>query len=501
MNRNLSKASVLLPFLLLIIFSLPFRFYNYTYPLLDAFNFRQAQTATIALNFYTNGINFFQTELDIFGTGKERFLTLEFPLYEVIVSLFYKVFLFNDIWGRVVSILSGYVGAWYVYKLTLLFLKERKIAFFASFFFLFTPLSMFYQRTFMIDPFIITILLIGFYHSTKWICFNNSRDYIIGMLFLTIGFIHKGLYGPFWLLPIVMIYLKNHHSKTSRSKFLLLTLLPLGILFLWQQHVNSINMLAGHGFFTTDSTSHREWNFGTLSERLDIQAWGFRLRQLFEGVFLKPGLALFLLGLASLKKYKYSVIFLSWIFSACVYFVVLFHIQMQNYYQLILVPIFSIPMAIGTVRILNWGTQKLLPIGKQFTVFIIISAVFCSIYAWKSWMNIFPSYFVDWSWNDRLLSISRVTKSSQKGIFLSAGYDWNSVYTYIPKRKMLLVSVEDLDGESVFQWKKEGYSFLVLHSQDSYESYIKNFNRVYDPDLFSGLKKLSNNQEFTVYQL
>ncbi|HPP13462.1 MAG TPA: hypothetical protein PKW42_12105, partial [bacterium] len=50
---------------------LPFYFYQIQQPLLDTYSFRQTQTATIARNFYRHGIDFFKTELDIFGPGEE----------------------------------------------------------------------------------------------------------------------------------------------------------------------------------------------------------------------------------------------------------------------------------------------------------------------------------------------------------------------------------------------------------------------------------------------
>ena len=238
-------------FLLLILIAVPFRLYHLTYPILDSFNFRQAQTATFTLNFYKHGINLFQTELDIFGIGRQKYLTLEFPIYEAMVSILYKLFFVSDIWGRIVSIIAGFISAWYLYEIVKLLIKNKKIAIYSVFFFLFAPLNMFYQRAFMIEPTIIALLLAGTFYYLIWVDYQDRKSYFLALVLLTIGFMHKGLYGPFWLLPMAVYYIKKKSIKQIYSfKFLSIIFLPLILLFLWQHHVNNVNLYAGNVFFT-----------------------------------------------------------------------------------------------------------------------------------------------------------------------------------------------------------------------------------------------------------
>ena len=98
-------------------------------------SFRQAQTATVALNFYKEGINPFKSQLDIFGMGKEKYLTLEFPLYQMIVAVLYRLFGVSDIWGRLVSVVFGFIGSIYLYLIVIALLKNTRLAVLAVFFF------------------------------------------------------------------------------------------------------------------------------------------------------------------------------------------------------------------------------------------------------------------------------------------------------------------------------------------------------------------------------
>lgn len=453
-------------FLIVIFFIaifLPFRLYHLDYPLLDAFNFRQTQTATIALNFYKNGIDLFKTEIDIAGIGRERFLTLEFPLYQAIVTILYKSFFFHELWGRVVSISAGFIAALYLYKLVRLILRNDKLAVLSSFFFLAVPLNLFYQRSFMIEPTIIAVLLIGLYHYCQWVLKRDRLSFFASLIFLTLGFVQKGLYGPFWLLPMTVLYIKKYSLKRVFDfRFLIIALFPLLVLFFWQDHINRLNTQSGHYFFTSYNLGHLEWNFGTLRERFLWPLWEFKLKQVLNGLFLKPGLLFFMIGFLTLyKKDKYRF-FYCWIFSQIVYFVVLFRIQQQNYYQLIITPITSVFIAYGLLSLVNWF--------KKAVFKNLVIAVVCSIFLLKSWQATLPSFAIDWGWYKQFVKAAEILPETSYGILVTPGVDWNSVYTYYTKRKMKQVTVEQLTPESIEAWKKEGYSFIMLYDYSAYGS-------------------------------
>lgn len=496
-------------FIALILIAVPFRIYHLTYPILDSFNFRQAQTATFALNFYKHGINLFRTELDIFGVGHQKHLTLEFPIYEAIVATLYKLFFVSDVWGRIVSIAAGFIGAWYLYKIVSLLINDKKIAVYSVFFFLFAPLNLFYHRAFMIEPTIIAFLLAGTFYYLKWVNNQDGKSYILALLLLTIGFMHKGLYGPFWLLPMVVYYLNMKSIKQIFSfRYLTVILVPLALLFLWQHHVNNINTYAGHVFFTLNNPGQLEWNFGFLADRLSWSEWSFRLRQVLNGIFLKPGLLFFIIGLFLVQKYDKRNFFLFWMISQFIYFVTLFRIQQQNYYQTIMVPAFSVIMAIGLNYLMDGLHRIILTkfINKSFSSFVSKFSIILllSILIYKSWINTLPSFFIDWDWYQRLQTVKQVLPGNAYGILVTPGVDWNSVYTYIPDRKMLQTSIENITQENLIKWQNLGYSFLILHEYDKYQDYLVKELKIKDNNyqkLIDHYKEVLDIQEFKVYLL
>lgn len=479
---------------------LPFRLYAITNPLIDAPNFRQTQTATVARNFYRNGINLFQTELDIFGIGNEKYLTLEFPLYEAIVTIFYKTFFFSEIWGRIVSVAAGFISGYYLYRLTKLVFRNNKLAIFSYLFFLFIPLNLYYQRAFLMESTVIAFLLSGIYYFCLWCETKKWQHYFLSMITLSLGFVQKGVYGPFWLLPMVVFYLKRYSfRKIFSTRLLLLFLIPLLSLFLWQWHVNLVNTANRQEYFTTTNISHLLWNFGTLEDRLSIKMWSDRLDLLLKGIFLKPGLLFFVLGIFAIFKYSNSNFLYSWLFSAIIYFVTLFRIQSHNYYQMVMTPPIAILIAAGLLSIVQIVNKVLIRINNSFdntyiTAFLLM-IVFMT-FAGRAWQNSRSSYDIDISWYRRMKEVGNSLPKNSYGILVNYGFDWNSVYTYHTDKKMLSVDAVKLTKEDITKWQSQGYSFIVIHDFHKYQNlfqekefsqaidYINQYPQVYKTDDF-----------------
>ena len=88
-----SHAKVLL---YIFLAGLVFRLWGITNPLLDFHSWRQTLTATVAQNFFTDGMNLFSPSTNFISENFE----FEFHLYTFIVALLYKVFGFHDWLGR-----------------------------------------------------------------------------------------------------------------------------------------------------------------------------------------------------------------------------------------------------------------------------------------------------------------------------------------------------------------------------------------------------------------
>lgn len=473
MDKSVKKKTALL-FILLVACVLPYRLIHITEPLNNVTQFRQAQTATIAKNFYLHGITLLQTELDIFGMGKERYLTLEFPLYEAMVALLYFWFSPSDMWGRLVSVVASVIGGWYFYRLVYVITRRTVLSWLSTFFFFTAPINMYYQQDILIEPTIIATLLIGMYYAVRWIQKPCVSSLILGSIFLTLGFVQKGMYGPFWLLSLCWYCWKLRRGKSQGITFVLfMIILPMIFLYLWQFHVNMINTENGHGYFSTVDQEHLLWNFGTFSDRGDPVLWQFRLRNILTGIFLKPTVALFFLGVLFPTLKHLSGFFYVWLFSQVVYFFIFFRIQSHNNYQMILVPVFAYFIALGL-----WKTYRMLriifQISPQFRWMpMALCALSIMFFLWKSNANAQWNSATDREWYGRLMTVSQHVPKDSWGILIHPGNDWNSVYTYFPGLHLKVSGAEHVTPEQMKTWYEQGYRYMILHEYEKYPDYLQ----------------------------
>src|SRR5438034_1292376 len=104
--------------LIAIIFvGLSVRLWRLSIPLLEFYPTRQVQTAEITRNLYFDN-NILQPSVNYFGPGHTVF-ALEFPIYNFVVSVLYKMFGGpNEILGRLFSISGWLLVCYFLYKIT-----------------------------------------------------------------------------------------------------------------------------------------------------------------------------------------------------------------------------------------------------------------------------------------------------------------------------------------------------------------------------------------------
>ncbi|MGB9678201.1 MAG: glycosyltransferase family 39 protein, partial [Candidatus Ratteibacteria bacterium] len=338
--------------LLIFLFFLPILLYHINKPILDTYSFRQTQTATVARNFYKNGINFFKTELDVFGKGEEGILLLEFPVYQAVVCLFYKIFWQSEIWGRVVSIIMAYIGSFFLFKLLFLLTEDLTFSLLTVFLYLSIPINIHFNRTFLMEPTVMMTILGFLYFFTYGILKENVFYWISGIILSSISFLHKSLYGPFFLIPVVyLIFFRNKNF----NKFVLLfsLLVPLSLMFRWQLYCEEMNFVYGHFTLTLANKAYRIRNFGTISERFFFKTYKPGILNLFPEILTPLTLIPALIGIFAIKKRKEYQYFYYLFLSSFLFYFVLIKLQEHHYYNMVITPIVAIFIAEGVLYLQN----------------------------------------------------------------------------------------------------------------------------------------------------
>src|ERR1035437_2642818 len=248
-NRNLSKFAIIILFLILATGFLV-RLYKFNGPVADWHSWRQADTSSVSRNFVSSGFDLLHPTFDDLSnvpSGKydnpNGYRFVEFPIYNVFqAGLFMTVgHLTLEEWGRMVTIFFSLLSAVFLY----LIVKRRQgllAGIMASFFFVFLPFNIYFSRTILPDPLMVTFILGAICFFDRWLN-NDSRFkiYDLGMFVLTLIFTAGAFlikpFALFFMLPMLVLAFEKYGfgliKKWQLWILAILAILPFGLWRIW----------------------------------------------------------------------------------------------------------------------------------------------------------------------------------------------------------------------------------------------------------------------------
>ena len=131
----------------LVIVSFIFRSSSLTKPLVGDFHdFRQAQTAITIQDYFNHGFSILNYKTPVFGPPWQ--IPLEFPIYQISVFGFMKLFQMTniDLACRLVSTIYFYLSAMALLLLTKKYFKDEKIYLSIFLYYIFSPFNLVWSR-------------------------------------------------------------------------------------------------------------------------------------------------------------------------------------------------------------------------------------------------------------------------------------------------------------------------------------------------------------------
>lgn len=380
-----------LPALIVIfILAIVLRLYGFKNPIADWHSWRQSDTAAVARNFFKFGFDPLRPRFDDLSNipsgldNPQGWRMVEFPLYQVIGSGFYKYFprFTLEEWLRLVTIVTS-AGTAVLLGLIVTEMTDALTGLGAATIFSILPYSIYYGRTILPDPFMVfwSVLSIFLLLKAKT---KQGALWIIYILLSGLSASFAVLVKPvalFLLLPEAYLWLKsvklNIRWFIGAVVFGLVVLVP----FLWWRWWES-HFPEGIAVYT--------WLFNAGNIRFK-GAWFYwlfwqRLADLILGAW---GIILFTLGLILPVSKKEGGFFQWWLFGALAYFIVIARGNVQHdYYQILIIPVVSIYAAKGLVFLItNKAISRTMGFGLA-----IISLVFALAFSWYTirtyyWIN------------------------------------------------------------------------------------------------------------------
>ncbi|KKU83187.1 MAG: hypothetical protein UY11_C0026G0009 [Candidatus Amesbacteria bacterium GW2011_GWC2_47_8] len=387
------KLEILLVIALLAL-GLIVRLYKIDAPLADWHSWRQADTSAVTRNWVKHGVDILTPRYDDFsdvsGNGlfnPDGYRFAEFPLFNLVHYSFYSLlssFFSLELVGRLTSILATLISS------VLLFLLIRRhttptVALLAASIFLFLPYNIYFTRVVLPDPLMVTLVLAALWTQPS----SRPLTWIFGSLAVLVK-----PTAIFFLLPL----LKDFWLFVS-------LLLPFGIWRIWEHRFPAgipASLWLLNGNHIRFRPAWFRWLFGERLGDMILGQWG-----------IFP----FLLGLFQANSY-----FLSWAAGALLYLIVFATGNIQHdYYQIPLIPIVSVLVALGVVHFSTTLAKKAV-------------MVFCLLLMFGlAWYDIKGDYQVN-NWSI-VRAGQAVDKLLPKDAIVVAPYNGDTAFLYQTNRR------------------------------------------------------------------
>lgn len=248
--------------------------------LLDGNDFRQTQTAHVARSFAEVGPRL-DYEIPVFADHSR--IPFEFPTFQFIVAQVHHVTGFPlESAGRLTSLLFYFATLLPLYSLVFGITRSQFSAQLALVFMLVSPLYIYWSRNFLIEStalfFSISFLGAIFHflerHHFGWLVLATFCGVIGGLTKITTLAVAlaaaSGLFINWWWKAR-----KDHDKKVPQwitFGFCICVALCVAGAVLWTNYTDKVKLESPMGA-TLTSSALSSWNFGTLKQRFDIEAW------------------------------------------------------------------------------------------------------------------------------------------------------------------------------------------------------------------------------------
>lgn len=348
--------------LIILLLGLGIRLYKITNPIADWHSWRQADTAAVTRNFVKYGVDIFQPRYDDFSdvSGKglfnpQGFRSVEFPIFNLVHYLFYSLIgLFSiETWGRLTAVITTLISAVLLHSLVRRHASET-VALLTAAFFLFLPYNIFFTRLVLPDPMMVTLCLAALLlFDTGWIVTSSLVGAIAVMVKPTAMFLLFPMLGWWW---------QQYRLKFFKDKsfwiWSLGMVLPFLLWRIWEyRHPEGVPaswwLLNGNGI--RFKGAFFQWIFGERIGHLILGSWG--IYPLIQGLILAGGYWMW------------------WVVGALLYLFTFATGNIQHdYYQIPIIPVLAILLALGTAKIWNQGNLQ--------KVLVVVTVAFMMAFSW-----------------------------------------------------------------------------------------------------------------------
>ena len=419
-----------------IAFSVYALFIKLNGPILDAFGFRQTQTA-ISIFYMLKGGPILGYETPVLGYPWA--IPFEFPVYHSIVAAFSYFFGHLDATGRLVSYAFFILCAYPIAGIYKLYAAPRYALPMTIIFALGSPLYLLYSRAFLIET-------TALFFSLMWLwlfCSEMKRhENGVALLCLVFGilavltksttFLSVTLFGFAIMMQVVIERARLAAYREVATVLVLaaaITLIPIAIGYAWVVWTDQVKMMNPFGYVLT-SASLQQWNFARPGQRTSAEVWKVFTQRVPIEMFGYASLAaLFPIG-AGIAWKQTRLLTVAALVTFMGTLLIFTNLQfVHNYYQTSIAIFAMMACALGICAIAERGS-------KLLALIILIGISASQLH--HSYKTVFPFIGADHK-QSQLYKIGKMARMNiaPDDALIVFGMDWSSEIPYYAERKAI----------------------------------------------------------------
>jgi hypothetical protein len=320
-------------------------------PLLDHHSWRQADGATIARNFYREGLHPLRPSIDARGNAADGTVATGLELHALMFAALSRLTGYSDMVGRVVSALCFPASALLLWS----FCRSRygeDAALIAAFVYsLGLPLVVYAERSVWNEPVLLLLSMASLASAEAY----GVSPRPVRLLALVVSLSLLGAVKPQWLImlaPVLVLWFERQGWRVlARWETWLVAIVPCATagFFLWNMH---------------EVAQRTQLTFGAADKLFQWEDMSGHFvfvvtRRMVRDIFGPVGVAALIAGLVTLVKQGRRAEIAA-VLACLVYLIVVSHgNRRHDYYQLALVPACMMAIPTGILTIAQWAHRRL----------------------------------------------------------------------------------------------------------------------------------------------
>ncbi|MCX6223435.1 MAG: glycosyltransferase family 39 protein [Bacteroidia bacterium] len=350
---------------------------------------RQADCASLALNYYQDGMQFFKPQthhltVDLYKSGFSA--PSEIPLMYYTVAILYKIFGFHDYIFRILNTFIYFLGLFYLFKFSYKILNNAFLSICTILLFFASPVLAYYGNNFLTDSTALSLGFIAVYHFYIFYKNNSNKHFYYSIIFFflagsckisgLLGFTAIGAVVLFDLLRLTNIGLGNSIANNYK-RFIIPVILMIGTIAAWILFAKKYNQIHNSTYFLTSICPIWDLDKAGIHDILHSMKNVWLDHYFHRYTLILLGLMLLFNIIYYKTKEKFLYLFNLFLFIGTIFFALLWFDKFDNHdyflLNLYILPAITIVLFFSNLKQLNFKIFNSIFLKIAFAVFLLFN--------------------------------------------------------------------------------------------------------------------------------